>query len=137
MTSNTLNRIHTNRRSGALTIEVALCLPILLMVMFASYELAHANMLLHATESAAYEAARVGIIPGATNAKIENSVKGILHSVGVAKFNVRVTPNEITPATESVKVEVTVPFRANTSIPGFFVKDPRFHGQCELSREKL
>lgn len=107
------------------------------MVLFACYELAHANMLLHATESAAYEGARVGIIPGASSDKIEAAVKGVLNSVGINNFDVNVNPKKINTDTKSVQVEVLVPFRSNTSIPPFFVKDPRFRGQCELSRETL
>ena len=57
------------RRVGALAVEVAMCLPILLMVLFGCYEVARANMLVHATESAAYEGARVGIIPGCNSRK--------------------------------------------------------------------
>jgi Flp pilus assembly protein TadG len=131
------NRNARLRRQGSLTVEVAVCLPLLLTVLFASYELAHANMLLHATESAAYEGARVGIIPGASSDKIEAAVEGILNSVGVHNFEVKVKPKKIKSDTKSVKVELTVPFRANTSIPPFFVKEPRFHGECELSRETL
>ena len=129
---------HAQRcRPGALTVEVAICLPILLMVLFACFELAHANMLLHATESSAYEGARVGIIPGATSEKVEAAVGGVLKSVGINHYKVKVKPNKINADTESVEVEVTVPFRHNTSIPPFFVKDPKFRGKCELSREVL
>ncbi len=130
-------RLAKRRRQGSLTVEVAICLPILLMILFACYEMAHANMLLHATESSAYEGARVGIIPGATSEKIETAVGGVLRSVGINHFKIKVQPDKIKADTESVKVEVTVPFRANTSIPSFFVKDPKFLGQCELSRETL
>lgn len=129
--------LNARSRKGSLTVEIAICLPILLMILFASYEMAHANMLLHATESAAYEGARIGIIPGANQQKIEGSIKSILNSVGVHKFDIKVTPEVIKSDTESVKVEVIVPFRTNTSLPPFFVKDPRFRGQCELSRETL
>jgi hypothetical protein len=137
MIPQTHNRLAKRRRQGSLTVEVAICLPILLMILFACYEMAHANMLLHATESSAYEGARVGIIPGATSEKIEASVGRVLRSVGINHFKVKVKPNKIKTDTKSVKVEVTVPFRANTSIPPFFVEDPRFLGQCELSRETL
>ena len=126
-----------NTRRGALTVEVAICLPILLMFLFACYEIAHANMLLHATESAAYEAARVGIVPGARRDKIESAAAAILNTVGIQDFSIKLTPNVITPDTPKVKVEVAVPFRRNTVSPQFFIKDPTFRGQCELTREVL
>ena len=122
-------------RSGVLTVEVALCLPILLMVLFGGYELAHANMILHSTESAAYEGARTGIVPGATKEKIERSVGQILRATGIKNFNVDVSPSTIDETTDKITVNVSVPVRQNMSFPAFFLKDPTFRGRCELSRE--
>ena len=124
-------------RNGALTVEMALCLPILFMVLFGCYEMAHANMLLHASESAAYEGARVGIVPGSTPEKIRTAAGSVLRSMGIGNFTVTVTPPVITTSTESVKVDIQVPFRANTAIPVQFFDNPTFRGSCELSREVL
>lgn len=128
--------INTSRkRTGSLTVEVALCLPILLMVLFASYELARANMILHATESAAYEGARVGIVPGATHESIEASAGLVLNSVGIRNFSVNVNPAVIDETTENIDVTILVPFRENMSFPPIFMEDPTFRGNCLLSRE--
>lgn len=124
-------------RRGALTVEVAICLPILITFLFACYEVAHANMLLHATESAAYEAARVGIVPGAKPDKIREAAAFVLNSVGVRNFTLTMTPDPITTKTNSVKIVILVPFRGNTSVSQMFVRDPTFRGQCELTRETL
>ena len=134
-TDSNLKRRKRISRCGALTVEMALCLPILLMVLFGGYELAHANMILHSTESAAYEGARTGIIPGATSEKIETSVRQLLLAVGIKNFNVAVSPAIIDETTETVTVNVSVPVRENMSFPAFFLKDPTFRGRCELSRE--
>ena len=133
----TSNRKTRQARKGALTVEVALCLPILLLTLFGCYELAHANMLLHATESAAYEGARVGIIPGATEDKIRDAASGVLRTVGISNFTLTVTPAVITTETEFVTVNIDVPFRGNTAIPAFFIQNPTFEGECILSREIL
>ncbi len=130
-------RKQKKRSQGAITVEVALCLPILLTVLFGSYELARANMMLHSTESAAYEGARVGIIPGATPQSVRDSVGHVLRSVGVTQFNVQITPPVLTNADEEIEVEVTVPFRENLAIPTFFIRDPVFTGTCTLRRELL
>ena len=92
-------------------------------------------MMLHATESAAYEGARVGIVPGANKTKIEDAVRFVLGSVGVQDFNVIVVPDVIQADTATVEVTVEVPFRNNTSFSGFFVKDPTFRGTTLLTRE--
>ena len=122
-------------RTGSLTVEVALCLPILFTILFASFELARANMILHATESAAYEGARVGIVPGATPETIEASASSILNSVGIKHFTVNVNPAVIDETTENIDVTILVPFGDNTSIPSLFMEDPTFRGHCQLSRE--
>jgi Flp pilus assembly protein TadG len=138
-----LRKIHRPRknrigaRTGALTVEMALCLPILLLVLFGCYEIAKANMMLHASEAAAYEGARVGIVPGATPEKIEAAVGGVLRSMGISSFTVDVTPNVISTNTEQIEVEVGVPFLDNTLIAPFFMDDSTFRSRCELSRETL
>jgi hypothetical protein len=97
-----------------------------------------ANMLAHATESAAYEAARVGIVPGAQPEKIRNAAEFVLASVGVRDFTIEVTPAVITNDTETVRVDIAVPFQTNNmNIPQMFVGDPTFRGSCELNRETL
>ncbi len=125
------------RSQGTVTVEVALCLPVLLAILMGSYELARANMMLHSTESAAYEGARVGIIPGATPEGVRASVAGVLNSVGVRTFEVDITPEVITNTTEEIEVLVTVPLRANLALPTFFIQDPTFRGTCTLRRETL
>lgn len=126
-----------NRSRGVVTVEVALCLPILMAILMGSYELARANMMLHSTESAAYEGARVGIIPGATPESVRESVGRVLRSVGVTNFDVDISPAVITNTTEDIEVEVTVPFRENLAIPTFFIRNPVFQGTCTLKREVL
>lgn len=131
------NRNVKSKRRGALTVEVAICLPILFLTMFSLYELSRANMIRHAIESAAYEGARVGILPGTTEERIFDSAAFILGSVGVSDFEITVTPEDFGPTTENVRVDIAVPFRGNTSIPAYVVGDPTFRASCELSREAL
>ena len=125
-------------RFGATAVEFAMTLPLLFLFLFACYEMGRANMLVHATESAAYEAARVGIVPGATPDEIRNAAEFILASVGVRDFTIDVSPDVITNETERVRVDIAVPFETNNmNIPQMFVGDPTFRGSCELSRETL
>jgi Flp pilus assembly protein TadG len=122
---------------GSVAVEVACCLPILILILFGCYEFSHVNMVIHATESAAYEGTRTAIIPGATSAEVESSVHAVLNSVGIKEFSLTVTPPPSTTQSETVKVEVTVPFRRNSTIFRIFVADPIFKGRCELSRESF
>lgn len=124
-----------NNREAALSVEVALCLPILLAFLSGCYEVAHANMILHATESAAYEAARSGIIPGANQDRMRQVAESILATVGVDNFQIQISPAEITNQTQTVRVEISVNYLENTAAPKFFMRNSILRGQCELSRE--
>ena len=125
-------------RFGATAVEFAMTLPLVFLFLFACYEMGRANMLVHATESAAYEAARVGIVPGAKPDEIRDAAEFVLASVGIRDFTIDVSPNVITNETEKVRVDIAVPFKTNNlNIPQMFVGDPTFRGSCELSRETL
>ena len=125
------------QRSGALTVEMAMTLPIFFMILFGCYEICHANMLQHAAESAAYEAARAGIVPGASETRCKNSATLVLRSMGIRKFDITVSPSKIQTTTPTVEVEVRVPMTGNTTFATFFFKDHVFRGRCELVRETL
>ena len=124
-------------RQGAVSVEFALCVPILFTIMFAAYELAHANMMLHATESAAYEAARVSIVPGSRAEQARTAAAAILNSVGVANFEMSVTTAGTFPQNETVLVEIEVDYQQSSSAFRFFPWSPIMRGRCELSREFL
>ena len=110
---------------------------ILFLFLFASYELARANMLQHAAESAAYEGARAGIVPGANPQKVRDACGFVLGSVGIRDSQITVEPAVIDPDTEKIKVLIEVPLRQNTLIAPFLFRDPVFRGECEMAREVL
>lgn len=97
--------------------------------------MSRANMILHATESAAYEGARVGIVPGATPEQVRAAAEGILRSVGISEFTIDVSPSVIKNDTPLIEVTVRVPFEKNTSIPASFINNATFKGVCILTRE--
>ncbi len=135
----TSTNFKSNRRnrSGALTVEMAMTLPVFFTILFGCYEICHASMLQHAAESAAYEGARAGIVPGASESRCRNSATLVLRSMGIRKFDVLVSPSRIGTTTPTVDVEIRVPMKGNTTFATFFFKDPVFRGRCELVRETL
>lgn len=128
----------TQSRIGAVTVEVAICLPILFLLLFGCLEIAGANMLKHATESAAYEGARIGILPGATQAGVETAVDSVLDSIGAKGSSVEILPSVITQETEEIEVIVSVPYEPNAFIAPFVIRNnPTFKSSCKLRREIL
>lgn len=112
-------------------------LPILILILFACYEFSQINMVMHATESAAYEAARTAIVPGTTQAEIDASARGVLSSVGIRDFALTVTPALPAQDSQTVRVEIAVPFRKNSTVFRLFIADPVLRGRCELLRESF
>ena len=125
------------RRTGAVTVEMALTLPLLFLFLFGAYELSRANFLRHATRAAAYEGARVGILPGTNETKIREATNFVLQSVGARNATIDVEPTIIERDTRTVKVTVEVPANSNMLFMPMFMRDSIFQGDCELTRETL
>ena len=128
-------RRYGRQRRGATAVEMAMTLPMLFLILFGCYEFARGNMMKHATEAAAYEGARVGILPGATVAEVREAAQFVLGTIGVRDFDVAVDPDPIQQSSRSVRVTVTLRMRDNTSLFLLFTEDAAFEGVCQLSRE--
>jgi Flp pilus assembly protein TadG len=136
--SSTIQRriaIRRNPRNGATAVEMAMCMPILFLLLFGCYEFARANMMRHAVQAASYEGARTGIVPGATVRDVERSVQFVLSTVGVRNFDVVVSPNPIGLRSQKINVAVSLRMRDNTSLPMLFNNNTELSGVCELNRE--
>ncbi len=94
----------THDRKGALTVEFAMCFPLLLLMFFAAFEFSRANMLRQTAENAAYEGARRAIVPGATADDAKNFAKKMLAIVGAKGANIDVDPKVIEEDTPEVTV---------------------------------
>lgn len=133
------NRTSNTRRPvrvGAAAVEMALTLPILFLLLFGVFELGRANLIRHTTESAAYEAARVGIIPGASADEAKQAAQRVLQSVGVQQFQITVSPDPIVTGTKQISIDIKVPLDQNMTAARF-VDGLEFTGKCTLSRELI
>jgi Flp pilus assembly protein TadG len=109
-------------RRGAVTVEFAIALPILILFTFAGMEFSRVNMIRNTAINAAYEGARQGIVPGATSAECEAAANQLLNLVGISGGNAVASPSAIQPDTESVTVTVSVPITSANSFvtPQFY-----------------
>ena len=107
-------------------------------MVFASMEFAGMNVMRHTVDNAAYEAARHGIVPGATTADVVDEATSIMNAVGASNISVAVVPNTITNDTREITVTVTVPVAGNGWIsPIFFDESSALTGECRMQREEF
>ena len=97
---------------GAETIEVALTLPVVLLVIFCGFEYGWAMVRVVQLDHAARIGARMASMSGASVSEVESTVQDALHRHGIEGATVAVTPGDLSsvqPGT-TIDVEVHVPY---------------------------
>src|SRR5438477_226878 len=80
-------------RRGATTVEMALAVPILLLIVFGLIEVGHAFMVQHVIQDAARQGCRAAICPHSTNAVVTSAVAGLLQGEGIKKATTTILVN--------------------------------------------
>jgi Flp pilus assembly protein TadG len=117
------------------TVETALCLPILFLLIFALLEFSRVNEIRHSIHDAAYEAARRGLAAGATVADVQNRARSFLQASWISNASVTVAPDPITQATAQVTVTISVPLNANGWGPSRFFLNRTLTSTITLNRD--
>ena len=103
-------------RRGATLVEFAIVLPIIFLLFFSIISVSRLLMLQHTADTAAYEAARAAMIPGATAGDAVFEADQLLAAAGVNGSAVVVEPSLITQETAFVSVRVDIPVEPNSWI---------------------
>lgn len=94
-------------RLGAVIVEMAVCLPLMLLVVFGCLDISRAIFRAQTLTSAAHEGALVGLRPNATLEEVGNRVSTVLRARGVDQFVVNIE----TFGTQFESLEAGQPFR--------------------------
>jgi hypothetical protein len=73
-------------------------------------------MLQHTADSAAYEAARAAMVPGASASEGQQVAQDMVDAAGLTSVSIQVTPSPITEASGLVTVKVDIPVNQNSWI---------------------
>lgn len=123
------------KKRGATAVEFALTLPIVLAFFFAAFEVCRFSMLTQTVENAVFEAARRGIVPGATSNDCRIEAQRILGTLALRNASIRVSPDQITRNTERVTVTIDVPYAGNAFVPVHYFSGARVQRQLTMVRE--
>ena len=126
-----------SRRRGVAAVEFAVCLPVILLLVFGSIEASSFIFLRQSLNVAAYEGAREAIRVGATNSDATESVDNILTSRRVRDFRVSFPNGEsgIAQRGEEIVIEVTAPTSPNSPLAGQFVANRNLTARVVMVKE--
>lgn len=111
-------------REGQAMVEMALVLPVLILIVFGIVEFGRVFNSYLVVTNAAREAARLGVV-GATDTEIVNRVKDASGTLEVDKLTWNITPSSaLRVRGASLKVEVTYPVKIYAPLIGSLIGDP-------------
>lgn len=128
-------RFRSKLRLGAFTVEFAFCCGIFFVVMMAGIEFTRFMYARHSVDQAAYESARVGIIPGATPAQVEATARSILNATGIRGAIIDITPSRFDESTATVNVKIRCDYAENSWIGPVFLAGARIESDLTLDHE--
>jgi Flp pilus assembly protein TadG len=105
-----------NRRRGVATVELAVCLPVLLLLVVGAIEGSNFIFLKQAVSAAAYEAAQVASRSNGLKTEADKRARQVLTARSIDNSTVVFTPSDPQAATRGSMVAVTVsaPVSANS-----------------------
>lgn len=138
-------------RRGAVTVEMALVLPIFTMLVFGIIEFGRGFMIMQLVTNAAREGCRRAIIDGSTNSEISTYIKDFMKSAGNVSTSATTVTITVTPATgnpsnptnnlalcqsrDLVTVKVQIPFSAVQLITAKYLAGKTLKGEASMRHE--
>jgi Flp pilus assembly protein TadG len=128
----------TARRRGAAVTELAVCLPMLTLVVFGSIQACNLIYLKHGCITAAYEATLELAKPNATNSSITSRAQQVLTARGIGSSQIHLLPLGTEAANVAAgtlfTIEVTAEVQPNMSLSGFFPVPANVTGRITATR---
>lgn len=124
-------------RHGVAVVEMAVCLPVLTLITLATIESSAMIFLQQSLSIAAYEGARVAIVPESEEENARYQAELILESRDVQNPTVTVTPGNFNfmPAGTWVRVEASAPFADNSLAGGWLFNGKTLTSTVEMMKE--
>lgn len=134
-----MRRIRTrNVREGAAIVEVALALPILVLVTLATIDTCAVIYLRQSAKIAAYECARVGVMNGATVQDMQVQCDSVMSNRNVHNYSMQTSVSDPSSLARGdlFTVTVSVPANANSLVTSWFYRDRVFDEPVTILAER-
>lgn len=127
-----------NQHRGVAVVELAVCLPVLMLIVIATIESSAMIFLQQSLSITAYEGARVSLSPGATAQDVADQCDLLMQSREIKKGTVRVTPLNLAsvPAGDWISVEVNAPFGDNSLMGGWLFSEKLITSNVQMMKER-
>lgn len=137
LTSALNRRPGTKRRAGLAAVEFAVCLPVIVLLVFGSIEASSYIFLKQTLNVAAYEGIREAIRVGATEGDAIDRAANILDAREVRDYQIRFT--ELSPERaergDEIVIEVTAPTNSNSPLAGQYVANQVLTARVVMVKE--
>jgi Flp pilus assembly protein TadG len=131
------NRRNAPARRGIAVVELALMLPVFVLIVFATIEACTMIFLQQSLKIAAHEGVRAAVVPGSTPTNANNRALSFLMQRNVNGATVTITPNNYTalPYGTVLQVQVSAPCNANCIFPPLFYAGQTVTGTSIMMKE--
>lgn len=128
------------QRTGAAVVELAVVLPLFVLLVFGTIEFGRMVMVQQVLTNAAREGARSAVLNGATTSDVTTAVTSYLTASAVSGASVTVSPDPPSRAPYGARVTVTVsvPFSSVSWLPSpMYLGGKTLRAQCIMRRETV
>ena len=125
------------QREGVAAVEFAVCLPVLVLVIFGSIEACTMVFLKESLTIAAYEGSRVAVNATATESDVTTRCQEVLADRNVQGATIQITPSNLSAVASGSPIEVTVsaPCGPNAVMPVWFYGTATMNGSSAVMKE--
>lgn len=123
-------------KRGMAVVELAVCMPILTLLVLGTIETANLISVQQGVTAAAYEAIRIASSQGGTPAQAETQAEAVLSSYGIQNAQLEFTPpiNEALDRGEEVTVNISAPASDNSVTMGSLFGNRTIHASLTMVR---
>lgn len=128
---------HRKKRRGAAIVELAITLPVFVLILMGTIEATSMIFLQQSLQIAAYEGARISLVPTSELENVNEGCHLILTGRGVDNFTTSVSPSSFPtqPYGTAITVTVTAPCADNSLFTPWFYAGKTLTADCTMMKE--